>query len=107
MKKNKWIWMPHAGHLCVGDKCRFHLNTFVGKYIVSTIGDAEEAEFGFERIGSGDKDFYETMVFKARKSECKCCPYEIISGDLECKRYETAEEAYKGHLKLCEKWSKK
>ena len=39
MIKEKWIWMPHAGHLCVGHDCRFHLSTFVGKYIVSTVGE--------------------------------------------------------------------
>lgn len=34
-----WIWMPHAGHLCVGQDCRFHLATCVGKYLVSTVGE--------------------------------------------------------------------
>ena len=29
IKKDKWIWMPHAGHLIVGNDCRFHLNTKV------------------------------------------------------------------------------
>lgn len=39
MKKDKWIWMPHAGHLIVASKCQFHLNTYVGGYIVSTVGE--------------------------------------------------------------------
>lgn len=39
MTKDKWIWMPHAGHLIVGDHCWFHLNTYVGKHIVSTVGE--------------------------------------------------------------------
>jgi hypothetical protein len=39
MNKDKWVWMPHAGHLCVGHDCRFHLATWVGKYIVSTVGE--------------------------------------------------------------------
>ncbi len=38
-KKENWVWMPHAGHLIVGHYCRFHLNTYVGKYIVSTVGE--------------------------------------------------------------------
>jgi len=37
--KGKWIWMPHAGHLIVSSDCRFHLNTYVGGYIVSTVGE--------------------------------------------------------------------
>lgn len=39
MEKSKWIWMPHSGHLIIGDKCQFHLNTYVGKYLVSTVGE--------------------------------------------------------------------
>jgi len=39
MKKENWVWMPHAGHCVIGHMCRFHLATYVGKYIVSTIGE--------------------------------------------------------------------
>jgi len=39
MKKENWVWQPHPGHLIVGDDCRFHLNTYVGGYIVSTVGE--------------------------------------------------------------------
>lgn len=39
MTKDKWIWMPHAGHLMIGSDCKFHLNTCVGGYIVSTVGE--------------------------------------------------------------------
>jgi hypothetical protein len=34
-----WIWMPHAGHLCIAYMCRYHLNTYVNGYIVSTVGE--------------------------------------------------------------------
>ena len=64
--------------------------------------------FGFGTLGGGEKDIYETMVFKAEKSNNKCCPYRIISWEnVESKRYETDGEAVKGHSKLCKKWSKK
>ena len=138
IKKEKWIWMPHAGHLIVGDQCKFHLNTKVGKYIVSTVGEywpdrqvreihakvynpkwLEEnkhllgdnfdvtyfKEFGYEEIGCDRK--YETMVFRAKKSKYKCCPYEMITGELDFEGYNTAEEAYKSHLKLCKKWAER
>jgi hypothetical protein len=39
MSRQDWIWMPHAGHLCVSNKCRFHLNTYVNGFIVSTVGE--------------------------------------------------------------------
>lgn len=31
--------MGHAGHLCVGDECQFHMATYVGGYVVSTVGE--------------------------------------------------------------------
>lgn len=39
MNKEEWIWMPHAGHFCGGNECRFRLNTYVNGYIVSTVGE--------------------------------------------------------------------
>mgnify|MGYP001573416035 FL=1 len=35
----KQTWMPHAGHLIVGQHCRFRLNTHVNGYIISTVGE--------------------------------------------------------------------
>ena len=93
MNKANWIWMPHAAHLIVGQDCRFHLATYVGKWIVSTVGEylpdsnvrevlAESRGLdlqgrgderrhdwmkknGYEEIGFNRK--YETMVFKAQR----------------------------------------
>jgi len=110
MKKEKWVWMGHAGHLCVGSMCQFTLSTYVGKFLVSTVGEyfPSYSEKKMVAIGGGDDDYYETMVFKAIKSKEGCCPFIQKSGeDLDCVRYATATEAHKGHLKLCEKWSKK
>lgn len=136
MKKEKWIWMPHAGHFICGNDCRFVLNTYVGKYIASTVGelwadsrvreikadcrkikivgmgDSWDADYmkkiGFDEIGFGR--MYETMVFHARRADKEdgCCPWRMKSGhELDFKGYNDAEEARKGHQKLCEKWSKK
>lgn len=136
MKKERWVWMPHAGHFILGHMCRFCLSTYVGKYIVSTVGeyvpdsavrrinvqargdkeppivDPGEFEYlkryGFDEIGCGRT--YETMVFKAKKApkKVKCCPYIMISGtEQDFKGYNTAADAYEGHLRMCRKWSKK
>ena len=106
--KDKWIWMPHAGHLCVGHLCRFKLNTCVGKYIISTVGEYYPRDEGkMDTLGASIDSFYETMVFRARKSENKCCPYEISGDELDCIRYSTSDNAYLGHLKECKKWAKK
>lgn len=67
-------------------------------------------KFGYEDLHlTGWK--YETMVFKAVKrkpqnKEDTCCPFKIESGsNVDEKWYKTAEEALKGHYKLCNKWS--
>jgi hypothetical protein len=126
------IWMPHAGHFIGSAYCRFHLNTYVNGYIISTVGeyvpdsqvrrilresrgrltdlrgDAEEAEFGFEELGY--HRLYETMVFRAVKRIAKetCCPYRMQSGsELDMRGYNKAEDAYRGHLSLLRKWAKK
>ena len=39
MGKDKWFWMPHTGHFILGHRCRFHLNTYVNGYIISTVGE--------------------------------------------------------------------
>src|SRR5437016_1034197 len=109
VKKEDYIWLPHAAHFIMGSNCEFHLATKVGKYIVSTVGeywpeesireiyatsrgiklvgqgDARRADYyrklGYEEVGFGRK--YETMVFTARKSrdtECRACPWKIESG---------------------------
>jgi hypothetical protein len=138
MRKDKWIWMGHAGHFILGDRCKFHLNTYVGGFIVSTVGElwnersvreihakvfdkrwfadnshllgdafdfAYMKRFGYEQVGC-DR-LYETRVFKAKPSQIKCCPYEIIvSKQVDFEGYNAAEDAYQGHLRLCKKWSK-
>lgn len=129
MNKADWIFMPHAGHFIAGSKCQFRLNTYVNGYIVSTVGeyvvdsvvrqimcesrgipfvqgDRGEHEFGYEDIGLDRK--YETMVFKAQKAEDKCCPYKIIVQDeMDFAAYNERDEAYVGHMGMCEKWSTK
>lgn len=130
--------MPHAGHFICGQWCRFRLNTWVGKYIVSTVGeylpdagvrevfaecrkvklegkgDARLADYmkkiGYEELHYGGY-LYETMVFRAVKApegdKDACCPYRQDSGEnVDSDTYKTAAEAYLGHQRLCEKWSK-
>ena len=108
--RKDWVWMPHPGHLIISRDCRFHLNTCVGNYIVSTVGeylpdsqvreimanskgvvlegrgDTRLADFmkkiGYENIGFNRK--YETMVFPASPAPKgrlnDCCPFRLESG---------------------------
>jgi len=133
--KEKWVWMPHAGHLCVAAYCRFHLTTRIGPWLVSTVGeyvpdsvaremlaevrgiklvgrgDAREVDWmkkcGFEDIGCDRK--YETMVFRAVVDDNHlCCPFRQDSGtELDMDGYKEGGAAYRGHLAMCEKWSQK
>lgn len=132
-----WKWFGHAAHLCVGQWCRFHLATVVGKYLVSTVGeyvpdetvrqihcdvrgielvgrgDARLADYmnkvGFQEIGCGRK--YETMVFRAGKpcasQECGCGLPELVGSDLDSEGYSDAGSAMKGQYALCVKFGEK
>lgn len=63
-------------------------------------------KFGYSEIGC-DR-IYETMVFKAKKNKEDCCPYIIANGfDLDFKGYNDAKSAFKGHMRMCNKWAKK
>lgn len=111
-KKENWLWMGHAGHFIGGSSCRFHLNTYVGGYIVSTVGEYDPYNKGwgnFEELGINR--LYETMVFKAEKEskdDAQCCPYRIIvSEEMDMDGYNDPAAAYKGHLKLCKRWATK
>jgi len=108
VKKEDWIWMPHPGHFIGANNCKFRLNTYVGGYIVSTVGEyfpvgAEEMmDLGFDRK-------YETMVFEAQpnnEKEWQCCPYQIDVGEeRDIKGYNHRNDAVRGHYQLCGKWS--
>jgi hypothetical protein len=39
MARESWVFMPHPAHLCVADRCKFYLATYVNGYIVSTVGE--------------------------------------------------------------------
>lgn len=114
MKKENWIWMPHAAHFILGHRCNFRLATYVGGYIVSTVGELHHSEQQLEdrKFDNVNCDsLYETMVFRARKNDRDCgCPYiqdDNYLTELDVIRYNSPEEARLGHIGMCEKWSKK
>lgn len=135
--KENWIWMPHPAHFICGERCGFKLATYVGNYIVSTVGEYLPDETvrevhanvrGITLDGVGDErlfDFikkcgyfdigvhrkYETMVFHSKKSEEKnqCCPYlcDIEKGEVDFHGCNDSTEAYENHMRLCNKWCDK
>ena len=110
---DEWEWYGNAGHFISRHKCRFHLTTIVGKFLVSTVGELRPDPYRkCEELSPGY--FYETMVFDSWErcgggaAECgncgcpsgRCC-------EIECARYKTAGEATRGHMAMCEKWAGK
>jgi len=92
------------------------LNTWVGKYIVSTVGELimpksirESGEKPkYHDIGLDRK--YETMVFKSKKQDdgSKCCPYcANFDKQVDFRGYNDPEDARLGHMELCIKWGNK
>ena len=112
MKKASWVWMPHAGHFCLCSRCKFRLNTYVGGYIVSTVGELVKSERHMPNASVDDfddvgNDRYETMVFEAHKTSDSCCPYQIdVQKEVETRHWHTPKQATEGHMALCHKWGK-
>ncbi len=102
----KETWMGHAGHFIMGDKCRFRLNTHVNGYVISTIGELIYGQHEkFQTLGADPKSFYETMVFRAKRSTHKCCPFAATDwSELASERYETADDAAVGHARFLKKY---
>ena len=101
----------YPAHFICADRCRFHLATQVGKYLISTVGamfptpESKMTEIGLDRM-------FETMVFRAGKqcklSDCNCKMPQLTNGhELDTLGYNTAGEAQTGHEKMIKKWAKK
>jgi len=106
MKKN-WKWYGNAGHFCNSRKCRFHMCTEVGDYLVSTVGEYyPHSQDTMETLGAGANDFYETYVFKILDSRCSCgCGLPHINlSEIKGVKYVTPKEANEGHMAMCEKY---
>lgn len=97
-----WKWFGNSGHFICSDRCRFHMTTLVGEFIVSTVGEMYiEPKAEMEKIGLDRR--YETMIFK-KDGECGCgCGLPEHNGvNLRMKGFNTAQEATEGHRSLCE-----
>ena len=101
-----------AGHFIVAERCHFRRHTQVGdEYRVSTVGNLHTHAGIRETVGSGDNDWFESMVFRTLPNldpgndGCGC--YEVADWTgIDGARYATAGEAQKGHEELVEKYRK-
>ena len=112
-----WQWFGHAGHLCVGASCRFHLCTRVGKYLISTVGDyypyGQKDGSKRETIGAGEDSFFECYVFRVvgedgcKDETCGCGMPEVRWLEIEGRRYATAGAAREAHMQACIKYARR
>lgn len=105
--KDEWEWGGYPGHFIGAHDCRFRLNTRVGPWIVSTVGEYTPRLLSSEvrPLGGGTHDLYETMVFVAKREAGCGCWVQESGAERDCVRYATHEEAQSGHLAMCEKWA--
>ena len=110
----EWRWYGSPGHFICAYRCRFHLCTQVGPWLVSTVGEMlpvgmskPTADMEYEDIGSDRR--YETMVFRAGRPciapDCACGQPEIDGMDVEAAGYNDRAAANAGHMAMCRKYA--
>lgn len=105
-KKEKWKWYGYAGHLCIGRSCAYHLQTRIGKFLISTVGDYRP-HGDPEAIGSNPNYYFETMVFPC-KGELKSGDPNILSWQsIDGERYAESIDAERGHHRYCKKYARR
>lgn len=121
ISQNEWKWFGSPGHLCVGQWCRFHLCTQVGKFLVSTVGEyvhprnsggSEATEFEWLKNNwpgedVGYKRKYETMVMEVNpkvvcaRAGCRCGMPQILRYEVKLLGANQRGEASKNHFEMC------
>lgn len=105
MSVENWKWFGRAAHFCDAARCIFHLNTSVGRYLISTVG-ALKIDGKMEKINRDS--YYETMVFPTTGEVCPCgCGHpgyeHVVKQEI---RTNSDAEATAAHYEMCRKWDK-
>jgi hypothetical protein len=104
------------GHLIVSRWCQWRRHTQIGwRYRVSSIGNYfPRGDDKRSTVGSGPKDFFETMVFEtsdnpADGAASEGCGCKAVKGwgEIDGTRYATAGDAQKGHERFVAKYRRK
>lgn len=102
--RSEWYWGGYAGHFIGGGKCRFHLSTIVGSYLISTVGDYRTNRSEQQETIGADR-LYETMVFRCDGLDGDLNPQLTDLQELELVGYNDSCDAERGHYDMCEKWA--
>ena len=99
--RSQWRWDGHAGHLIISAKCRFHLNTRIGDYRISTVGDYfPDGADTPQEIGA--RRTHETFVFRVSGPGGGDCDWLEIDSDV----YSDCDAAREGHMSMCLRYAK-
>lgn len=112
--ESEWEWYGNALHCIVSNRCRFHMATKVGDYIISTIGELQPRDnhesVEWEALGGAGNDgkgrTFETFIFPFEgKRDCGCpiLGLQIESKEIVSRGYYDHVEARKGHMFTCKK----
>jgi hypothetical protein len=107
-----WVWYGFPGHFIGARSCQFRLNTLVGEFIVSTVGEYYPHGLEQEKPSSiGSDRLYETMVFRATgkcdTEGCGCGMPTHNGSELDFEPYNDRAAATVGHRAMCERWAAK
>lgn len=96
-----WRWCGYAGHFVAARKCRFHLTTRVGDWLVSTVGDYRPQDEPVpQKIGANR--LYETYVFPAQDHDECHAGLMADAMEVSAEAYSDALAAERGHMEMCE-----
>jgi len=110
--QEEWKWFGYPGHLCISNRCGFHMCTRVGNYLISTIGhcfDKEDKEL--ISLVPKSSDLFETMVFPYKHDtedkfeDAYPAQYNFPQEEIDFERYTLPDKAIKGHMKFCNKYA--
>ena len=97
----EWEWFGFAGHLCA-DRCRFHMLTRVGDYLVSTVGAFWPNKNDDEMTQIDDGRNYETCLFKAGPMcDCGCGQPSIEGLEIDSRGSMNAVSSRDQHMEMC------
>lgn len=108
LAQTRWEWFGHPGHFILCYRCCWHLHTHVGGYCVSSVGGLhprgdEVWDLRHEPLGADRDHLFETLVFPPSFWRPHTFHEEFEPVDIA--KYRTRQEAEKGHMEMCKKWS--
>lgn len=106
--QSDWIWSGFAGHYICAKDCRFRMTTYVGDFLISTVGQMWR---GDEMVEVGWNRKFETYVFNlgdgvCSAEECNCGlrePKDFM--EIDSLPANDAKTARENHMTLCHKYA--